>query len=177
MSVKRFLIAVDLQNDFVTGSLGTKEAQAIIPAAAARIEKRRREGYYVIATMDTHDEDYPSTVEGRKLPVTHCLRGTEGWALAPDIAKALEGCPQIHKPTFGSVQLASFIGDLAGGAPEEIELIGLCTDICVVSNALLLKAHYPNTAIAVVAECCAGVTPQRHEAALETMRACHIDVI
>ena len=117
------------------------------------------------------------TMEGRKLPVKHCIRGSEGWALNPEIAKALEGCPQITKPTFGSVQLAKIVGEMSGGAPEEIELIGLCTDICVVSNALLLKAHFPETPIAVVAGCCAGVTPEKHEAALETMRSCHIDVI
>ena len=175
MEQKRYLIAVDLQKDFVDGSLGTEEAKAIVPAAAARIKARREEGWEVIATLDTHGEDYLSTAEGQKLPVVHCVRGTEGWALDPAIAEALEGCRTVEKPTFGSVRLCRMIA--GEGVPARIELIGLCTDICVVSNALLLKAHFPQTPIQVAADCCAGVTPQLHEAALQTMASCQIDII
>ena len=174
---RRFLIVVDMQNDFIDGSLGTKEARAILPAVAERIARARSEGETVIATMDTHGEDYLDTREGRWLPVRHCIRGTEGWRIRPEIAALLEGCERVEKPAFGSVALIGLVRTLAGGdqAPE-IELVGLCTDICVVSNALLLKAGFPEADIAVRASCCAGVTPQKHEAALETMRSCQIEI-
>lgn len=169
----KYLIVVDMQNDFVDGSLGTAEAQAIVPAVVARIEKARAEGWTVIATMDTHGEDYLASAEGRKLPVTHCVRGTQGWQLEDRVRAALpEDAIIVEKPTFGCVRLPALIGD----APEAIELIGLCTDICVVSNALLLKAHYPDAGISVDSACCAGVTPEKHAAALETMASCQIDI-
>ncbi len=173
--MKRFLIAVDLQNDFITGSLGTAEAQAIVPAAAEKIRGFDGE---IIATLDTHGPDYLMTAEGRKLPVKHCLRGTKGWELDPVIAAALreKGFTAAEKPTFGAVQLPAMIEAAADGEDFTIELIGLCTDICVVSNALLLKAHFPEKPIAVDASCCAGVTPEAHDAALATMRSCQIDV-
>ena len=178
MRTKNILIVVDMQKDFIDGSLGTKEAQAIVEAAARRIRTCRENGYSVIATLDTHGENYLDTAEGRKLPVTHCVKGTEGWRLNPAIADALGDAPLVEKPTFGSVKLPEVVAELAEGADGlSIELIGLCTDICVVSNALLLKAHFPEAAIAVNAACCAGVTPEKHEAALETMRSCQIDVI
>ena len=178
MSEKRFLIVVDMQNDFVDGALGTAEAQARLPAAVARIRAAREAGETVIATLDTHHENYLETSEGRKLPVKHCVRGTAGWRLNPEIEAALGDAMRLEKPTFGSVRLPGIVRELAGESEDiAIELIGLCTDICVVSNALLLKASFPEAAISVNRACCAGVTPEKHEAALETMRSCQIDVI
>ena len=178
MNEKRFLIAVDLQKDFIDGSLGTAEAQAIVPAAAARVRAAREAGETVIATLDTHESNYMETREGRKLPVPHCIRGTEGWRLDPAVEAALGDSPRVEKPTFGSVRLPELVCELAGGADRlSIELIGLCTDICVVSNALLLKASFPEADIAVRADCCAGVTPEKHAAALETMASCQIDIL
>ncbi len=173
----KFLIVVDMQKDFIDGSLGTPEAQAIVPAAARRIREARAAGWTVIATLDTHYDNYLETAEGKKLPVAHCIRGTEGWALNPEIKAATDGCLLVEKPTFGSVRLPGIIGDQATDGPLTIEVIGLCTDICVVSNALLLKAHFPEANIAVRRDCCAGVTPEKHEAALATMASCQIDIL
>ncbi len=178
MSEQKVLIVVDMQNDFIDGALGTREAQAIVPAAADRIRAYRGAGLPVIATLDTHGEDYMDTREGKWLPVPHCVKGTHGWRLRAEIAALLEGCRLVEKPTFGSVRLPSIVSEIAQGADHlSIELIGLCTDICVVSNALLLKASFPEADVSVAAACCAGVTPEKHEAALETMRSCQIDVI
>ena len=178
MSEKKFLIVVDMQKDFVDGTLGTKEAQAIVTAAAGRIRECREAGYTVLATLDTHGEDYLSTPEGRKLPVTHCVRGTGGWALDRMIAEELKGCAMVEKPTFGSVRLPEIIRAMTEeGDHMTVELIGLCTDICVVSNALILKAHFPWADIRVRENCCAGVTPEKHRAALETMASCQIDIL
>ena len=178
MEKKRFLIVIDMQNDFISGSLGTPEAQNIVPAAAEHIQQRRGEGATVLATLDTHGEDYLSTAEGRKLPVVHCVRGTWGWELAEPVAAALEGCELVEKPGFGSLCLPERIRELAGdGAELSIELMGLCTDICVVSNALILKASFPEADISVRRDCCAGVTPELHEAALKTMASCQIDIV
>ena len=175
---KRFLIVVDMQNDFIDGSLGTPEARAIVPAVVERIRQARQAGETVIATMDTHEENYLDTREGRYLPVPHCIRDTEGWRIRPEVAQLLGGCVSLEKPTFGSMNLFGLLYQLAGGDKEiGIELIGLCTDICVVSNALLLKAAFPEADISVRSACCAGVTPEKHEAALETMRSCQINVI
>ena len=174
---KRFLIVVDMQNDFIDGSLGTPEALAIVPAVVERIRQAREAGETVIATMDTHEENYLETREGRWLPVRHCIRDTVGWQIRPEVAGQLAGCVSLEKPTFGSMSLFGLIYQLAGSEAPEIELIGLCTDICVVSNALLLKAAFPEADIAVRSACCAGVTPEKHEAALETMRSCQINVI
>ena len=178
MNEKRMLVVVDMQKDFIDGSLGTPEARAITGAAAARIRACREAGWTLIATLDTHGANYMDTAEGRKLPVPHCVRGTEGWRLDPIIADALGDAILLEKPTFGSVKLPEIVRAQGEGAEAlHIELIGLCTDICVVSNALLLKAHFPEAAIAVNAACCAGVTPEKHEAALETMRSCQIDIV
>lgn len=173
----RFLIVVDMQKDFIDGSLGTAEARAIVPAAVARIREARAADWTAIATLDTHAANYLDTAEGQKLPVVHCVRGSEGWALNPDIEAALDGCLRVEKPTFGSVRLPQIVRDQASEGPLSIEVIGLCTDICVVSNALLLKAHFPEASITVRRDCCAGVTPERHEAALETMASCQIDIV
>ena len=177
--MKKYLIVVDMQNDFVDGALGTKEAVSIIPAAARRIRECREAGYRVIATLDTHGENYLETAEGKKLPVPHCIRGTAGWRLNPEIEKALgEEVLKVEKPVFGSIALPDILRKEAGAQEDmTIELIGLCTDICVVSNALILKAYLPEASILVRQDCCAGVTPEKHAAALETMRSCQIDII
>jgi len=174
--MRHFLIVVDMQNDFITGSLGTAEAQAIVGAAA---EKIRTFDGAIFVTFDTHGPDYLNTAEGKKLPVEHCIRGTGGWDLDPAVAAALEGrdFTPVEKPTFGSVRLPALLAEAAGEEDFSIELIGLCIDICVVSNTLLLKAHFPEKEIAVDASCCAGVTPEAHRAALDTMRSCQIDIL
>ena len=175
---EKFLIVVDMQNDFIDGALGSKEAQAIVPAAAERIRAAKKAGETVIATLDTHDENYMDTSEGKKLPAPHCIKGTEGWKIHPAIMDALGDALLVEKPTFGSVKLPEIIARLADDpAAMSIELLGVCTDICVVSNALLLKAYFPEAALIVHPACCAGVTPAKHAAALETMRSCQIDVI
>ena len=161
------LIVVDMQNDFIDGSLGTAEAMAIVDAVKAKIAAYRERGDEVIFTRDTHHENYMQTNEGRHLPVEHCIQGTPGWEIRDGLW--FEGAKVIDKPAFG------YTG-WAGRAFEEVELIGLCTDICVVSNALLLKAAMPEVKISVDASCCAGVTPEKHLAALETMRSCQIQV-
>ena len=179
MKEQKFLIVVDMQKDFIDGALGTKEAQAIVPAAAARIKACRQTGYTLIATLDPHEENYMDTREGKLLPVPHCIRGTEGWRVRPEIMDALgDDGILVEKPTFGSTHLPEIIREQCGGEePAVIELLGLCTDICVVSNALLLKAAFPETDFIVHADCCAGVTPEKHLAALETMRSCQITVV
>ena len=167
-----YLIVVDMQTDFVDGSLGTAEAQQIVPAVRAKI--LAHEGP-VIFTRDTHGPDYLNTQEGRFLPVEHCLRGTEGWEIIPELRDlaARPGTQVIDKPSFGSTVLAALLTEKRESIAS-VELIGLCTDICVVSNALMIKAALPEVPLSVDSACCAGVTPARHEAALETMRSCQI---
>lgn len=160
-----------MQNDFINGSLGTKEAEGIVPAVKAKIEQYEAEGEDVVFTMDTHYDNYMETPEGRKLPVQHCIQGTEGWKLSPELA-GFKG-KRFEKPTFGSVELARFVGNKDY---QSIELVGLCTDICVISNALLLKTVRPGTDISVDTACCAGVTPESHRNAIEAMRMCQIDI-
>ena len=172
--MRKILIVIDMQNDFIDAALGTKEAVSIVEAVKEKIRSFPAED--VIATMDTHDEGYMQTQEGKNLPVMHCIKGTDGWKIRPDIAELLTGARIYEKPTFGSTALAADLKDLSEKEEIELELIGLCTDICVVSNALLLKASMPEIKISVDAACCAGVTPQKHLAALETMRSCQIDV-
>jgi nicotinamidase-related amidase len=170
----KILVVVDMQNDFIDGALGTPEAEKIVPEAAEKI--RTFEGR-VLFTRDTHEPDYAETQEGRKLPVAHCIRGTGGWQLRAEI-DALRTEPAIDKNTFGCILLAETLRELHQNSPiERIELIGLCTDICVISNALLLKAFLPEIPILVDASCCAGVTPERHRQALSAMQACQIDIL
>ncbi len=173
--MKNVLIVVDMQKDFVDGALGTKEAVAIVDNVVAKIKDFDGD---VIATYDTHGENYMETQEGKKLPVPHCIKDTEGWKLDKKVQEALneKGFTEVYKPTFGSVDLVEMIRkyDIEN---TQIQLIGLCTDICVVSNALLLKANFPEMNISVDAACCAGVTPEKHLAALETMSSCQIDVL
>ncbi len=166
--MKKTLIVVDMQNDFIDMALGTKEAVAIVPNVKAKIADYIQKGYEVIYTRDTHFEDYLDTPEGKKLPVPHCVKGTKGWEIADGLY--VEGCKVIDKPNFGWPHWNE-------ESLEDVEIIGLCTDICVVSNALIIKATFPNADVKVDSSCCAGVTPQSHEAALATMRMCQIDVI
>ncbi len=172
--MRKLLIVVDMQNDFIDGSLGTREAEAIVDAVKDKI--RSYDPADVLATMDTHGADYLRTQEGCRLPVEHCIRGTSGWRIREDIAQLLKEAAIYEKPAFGSVQLACDLAELAKAEELEIELIGLCTDICVVSNALLIKAFLPETKVTVDAACCAGVTPESHRAALATMRSCQVEV-
>lgn len=173
--MSKVLIVVDMQKDFVDGALGSKEAVAIVDNVVKKIEHFDGK---IIATYDTHDENYMNTQEGKKLPVPHCIKGTAGWELDKKVQTALDekGFTAVEKPTFGSVALVELIRK-EGADDLEIEMIGLCTDICVVSNALLLKANFPEMAISVDAKCCAGVTEEKHLAALETMRSCQIEVV
>ena len=170
-----YLIVVDMQRDFVNGALGSPEAQAMVPAA---VEKIREFQGKIIFTRDTHQEDYLSTQEGKYLPVPHCIKGTEGWEIIPELRAFSEGerARVINKPSFGSTVLSALLTEEREEI-ESLELIGLCTDICVVSNALLIKAALPELPLRVDSRCCAGVTPEKHEAALETMRSCQIEVL
>jgi nicotinamidase-related amidase len=173
--MKHFLIVVDIQKDFVDGTLGTREAQAMVPAAAQAIAAFDGE---IFVTYDTHAEDYMATSEGKHLPVPHCIKDSDGWQLDAQVATALAGRDYrtVEKPTFGSIALPDVIRDMANGEPFTVELIGLCTDICVVSNALLLKAAFPEADMTVDAACCAGVSPESHQAALTTMSCCQITI-
>ena len=161
-----------MQNDFVSGALGSEAAQKILPAVKARIEGARAAGTTVVFTRDTHGEEYLSSQEGKNLPVPHCLKNSSGWEIAEGLLK--NGEKVFDKPTFGSLDLAEFIR--AEGF-EKVEFIGVCTDICVVSNALLAKAFAPETEISVAADCCAGLTGETHEAALKTMRSCQVKIV
>ena len=175
--MKKILVVIDMQNDFIDGALGTPEAVAIVENVKAKILSYPKEN--VFATRDTHHQYYMDTQEGRNLPVPHFIRGTDGWQIRPEIAELIFPDHIVDKPTFGSTQLAKLMEVLERREEDgiEIELVGLCTDICVVSNALLLKASMPETPISCDASCCAGVTPAKHEAALETMRSCQIQII
>ena len=174
--MKEILVVVDMQKDFVDGALGTAEAVAIVPAVVQKIEGFDGD---IIATYDTHPEHYMDTQEGKNLPVPHCIKGTDGWRLDARVQAALDKrtYATIEKPTFGSTALPEYIRTHYNPDELEIQLIGLCTDICVVSNALLLKANFLETKVSVDASCCAGVTVDSHHAALTTMRMCQVCVI
>lgn len=177
MQTQDILIVIDMQNDFIDGSLGTKEARAIVPAVTAEIG---RDYDRVLYTQDTHESDYPQTVEGRKLPILHCQRGSRGWAVEPGIQAALDSrsAKGFTKPTFGSLDLASELVRLNDDAPiASLTFVGLCTDICVISNVLMAKANLPNVQIRVIADQCAGVSPESHDTALKAMTACHIEIV
>ena len=173
--MRKILVVVDMQNDFIDGALGTPEAVAIVENVKARIREYDKADVFV--TMDTHFPEYLQTQEGRNLPVEHCIKGTDGWQIRSDIAELLTDAHVYEKPTFGSVALAKDIAEIAAKEEIEIEVLGLCTDICVVSNALLLKANMPEVKITVDHTCCAGVTPESHEAALMTMQMCQIGIV
>lgn len=174
--MKKILIVVDMQKDFVDGALGTKEAAAIVPNVVSKIKNFDGD---IIVTYDTHFENYMETSEGKNLPVSHCIKDTDGWELDRNVEEALEGKDYIavEKPTFGSLDLPEILSENYDENDISIELIGLCTDICVVSNAIILKAAFYETPISVDASCCAGVTPESHKAALATMKMCQINVV
>lgn len=176
MRSNRYLIVVDMQNDFIDEALGTPEAQAIVDNV---VKKVRDFPGRVVFTLDTHEANYLSTQEGEKLPIPHCIEGTHGWQLADELEdiRRERDLPAFRKNTFASVELAKTLAEKNAGSPiESIEIVGLCTDICVVSNALMLKGFMPEVPISVDARCCAGVTPEAHEAALRTMESCQIAV-
>lgn len=171
------LVVVDMQNDFVSGALGTAEAMEIVPHVAGRVADGVSRGEEILFTRDTHGPDYLDTQEGRKLPVAHCVRGTEGWEIVEQLQAYTAGRQVLDKPTFGSRTLGETLEALHRREPvEKITFIGLCTDICVISNALLAKAFLPEAEIAVDARCCAGVTPESHRNALAAMQVCQITV-
>ena len=187
--MKKVLIVVDMQNDFIDGALGSQEAQAIVSNVKNKIDAYRTIGYDIVFTRDTHQENYLDTMEGKILPVKHCIENTDGWEISKELDTSIASYI-IDKPNFGYVDWVSYLSDVyyipeedswfdieKEVPPECIELVGLCTDICVVSNALILKAIYPETDITVDASCCAGVTPESHKAALTTMKMCQINVI
>ena len=161
---KKALVVIDVQKDFVSGALGTKEAQEMIPRL---VEKLKQTGDDVIFTMDTHKDNYLETHEGKNLPVAHCIKGTEGWDLVDEVQEFAARAKVIEKKAFGSTRLPSLLKPY-----DEIEFCGLCTDICVISNALLIKAFYPETLVSVDSKCCAGSTPEAHDAALMIMKNC-----
>ncbi len=169
----KLLLVIDMQNDFIDGALGTKEAVAIVDKVNERICKARKEGETVWFTRDTHQANYMESQEGRHLPVPHCIEGTAGWEISPrlDVAESFI----LDKPSFGSLELAEAVAKVEN--LESIELIGLCTDICVISNALILKAKLPEIPVSVNAPCCAGVTPESHDNALAAMRMCQVQVV
>lgn len=183
--VMKILIVVDMQNDFISGSLGTKEAETIVPNVIDKINKSK--GQLILFTKDTHKADYLNTKEGKMLPIEHCIENTEGWYINEDILKAwLNNKNTIvvsnldnntfTKNTFGSTHLAQYIKNIEKGI-ESVEIIGLCTDICVLSNAIIIKAYIPEVEIIVDASCCAGVNPESHNNALKAMKMCHINVV
>lgn len=160
-----------MQRDFIEGALGTPEAVAIVPAVIEKIKEYENSGDLIIYTKDTHREDYMNTREGRHLPVPHCIKGTAGHDIPDEI---LRGHDLIfEKPTFGSLELSDYLENIDF---DEVELIGICTDICVVSNAMLIKARFPEREVSVDPSCCAGVTPETHEAAITTMKMCQINI-
>ena len=166
--MKKTLVVVDMQKDFIDGALGTKEAVAIVNNVKNKIAMYKENGDEIIFTRDTHQENFMETNEGKHLPVVHCIEGTEGWKIGEGVE--VEGALYIDKPSFGYMNWKDY--DL-----EEVEIIGLCTDICVVSNALIIKATFPEIKVTVDASCCAGVTPETHKAALITMKMCQVEVI
>lgn len=177
--MRNVLIVIDMQNDFVTGALGSEAAQNILQNVRTKIETSMAEKVEVIFTRDTHGENYMQTNEGKHLPVPHCIKGTEGWQICSQLTEGLPlTCQVIDKPTFGYVDWKSIIqSPSSDGKDLQIELVGVCTDICVVSNALILKALYPEARVSVDADCCAGVTKESHEAALLTMKSCQVEVL
>ena len=188
--MKRVLVIVDMQNDFITGALGTAEAEAIVPIMQNRLKEYEDGDTVVLFTKDTHYVNYFETQEGIRLPVPHCIKGTPGWSIDKRISSIVDNGnfikyasgtvinSRVNKETFGSIFLAALLEMWSEDEElEEIVLMGVCTDICVISNALLIKSHCPEVLVTVDASCCAGVTPERHKAALETMKSCQINVI
>ncbi len=176
---KNILIVIDVQNDFITGALRNEEAIKTLPNIVNLIKNEKFDETYV--TMDTHNENYLDTLEGKKLPVKHCIKGTFGWEMPTEVSEALKNHNVVNvfeKNTFGSTWMSNYLADSCFGDTEyEFTFVGFCSDICVISNALMLRAHFPNSSIKVIKNCTAGVTPQSNENALNTMKMCQIDVI
>ena len=188
--MKKILVVIDMQNDFITGSLGSPLTQAVVPNVVKKCQEYKDNGDMIFYTHDTHYDDYLNTLEGKKLPVEHCIAGEQGWDIIPEIDSALSNAFSIYKYSFGCLDIGEeilneVITDMIIRKEDtdniekniEIELIGVCTDICVVSNALILRAGFPNTKITVDASCCAGTSVEAHQAALTVMKSCQIDVI
>lgn len=172
--MKKAIVVVDMQNDFVTGALGSPAAAAVIPGIAAFLEANAasENPADVFFTMDTHGEDYLQTQEGRKLPVPHCIRGTDGWKICPGLAPFAEKARVIEKPVFGSPELGAALRGYG-----EVTLTGVCTDICVISNAMVIRAFSPETAVKVAASLCAGTSAENHENALKALRCCQAEIV
>lgn len=185
----KILVVVDMQKDFINGSLGTKEAEAIVPRVKSIIDEYvNDDDAKILFTKDTHHENYLDTSEGKNLPVVHCVEGTDGWQIPDELLENIDlqnlqlfrDVIIVSKPTFGFMFIDRCIREFFGldeSCIDEIRIVGLCTDICVVSNALILKAVFPEIPIVVDSSACAGVTPEKHEASLEVMRSCQINVI
>lgn len=169
----KVLCVIDMQNDFIDGALGTKQAEAIVDKVKQKIDLYRQNGDMVIFTRDTHYSNYNQTQEGRNLPVPHCIKGTDGWQISDKLE--LEQSAVIDKPTFGSFELSELIAKTDN--VEKVELVGLCTDICVISNAMIIKAKMPEMPICVDSSCCAGVTVESHNNALSAMKMCQIEIL
>lgn len=167
----KLLVVIDMQNDFIDGALRNEEAIAIVDNVNKKIAEYRAADDIVIFTRDTHEDNYMSTIEGKNLPVPHCIKGTEGWQISSKID--VSDSMIIDKPTFGSLELADYVATLD---VDSIEFIGVCTDICVISNVMVMKAKLPETEITVDSTCCAGVTPESHQNALDAMKMCHINI-
>ena len=199
MNYMKVLIVVDMQNDFIDGSLGTAEAQAIVPLVAETIHQLADPYTVILFTKDTHSADYYNTLEGKNLPVAHCIEGENGWEINPEVWSAFMACKDqfypiksmspfvenhiVYKPTFGSMDLQNFLFEFneelayLNDSIEEITLMGLCTGICVMSNAILAKATLPEVPVNVIEDCCACVTPESHKTAIEAMKLCQINII
>ncbi len=173
--MNKTLVVIDMQNDFLTGALRNEEAIQVADYVKEKIEKARENGETILFTRDTHDENYMQTVEGEHLPVPHCIRGTEGWEIIRELEAGKNATAIIDKETFGSKELADFFKEHADET-DEVEFVGVCTDICVISNVLLTKAMIPNKRIVVDAAGCAGVTVEAHDTAIAAMKACHIEI-
>lgn len=171
--MKKLLVVVDMQRDFVHGALGTAQARDLLPRMERKIEKAEDEGVSLAYTMDTHQPDYLRTQEGKKLPLIHCVEGTEGWALCAELSPLLDGAKAFHKPSFGSVELGEYVKNEDF---DTVELVGVCTGICVLSNAVLIKAYAPGTEIVVDGGLCACVSPESHQIALKAMELLQITV-
>ena len=175
MEQKKVLLVIDMQKDFVTGALANAEAQQIIGNIQEKIDCYLEEGLPIFFTRDTHGEDYMETQEGKMLPVPHCIKGSDGWQVIDALAAYATEANTLDKPTFGCLDLPAWLSDKLGGEPPAaIELCGVCTDICVISNAMILKAAFPETEVHVEGACCAGVTPESHENALAAMKMCQV---
>ncbi len=168
----KYLIVVDMQNDFISGSLGSLDAKSIVPYVKRVIEEFDGE---IIFTKDTHTDDYLNTREGKRLPVPHCIKGTYGWEICDELKEYSVGKKIIDKPTFGSLELIEYLKEK--GDIESVTLLGLCTDICVISNAMLVKAAFPEIDVAVVKDASAGVSKESHNTAIDSMKACQIDIL